>query len=116
MEAAVETGLAIEEQENTGLSPHERKKLFTWLTVTNKGAARVNAAAVALLWRKAEAQGEPIVPANSSGDRSISRERMWLWRGMKVRLTKNLDKALCCGFLKRLIEFQTEDNINSKII
>jgi hypothetical protein len=65
------------------------KKSFIWLTVTNAGAARVNNAVLQLCYSLTtdfiEAHGFP-------GDTSAGADRIIVKLGMRIRLTRNIDK------------------------
>lgn len=65
-------------------------KTFTFLTVTNKGAAALNRAWVQQAFPTAGA----VLAAGGglAGDPSYGEEQLWFEAGMRVRLTQNLDK------------------------
>jgi hypothetical protein len=64
----------------------EHNKKFTFLTVTNKAAARLNAARV-----EAEFPARPLED-RVLGDRSAGADYLALVPGMRVRLTRNIEK------------------------
>ena len=80
LERAVSQSMALERSE---------KRKFTFLTVTNKGAASLNKARVSLQFPQAErlaaTHSVPVDPAQCT-------QPLVFLKGMQVRLTKNLDK------------------------
>ena len=70
-----------------GLELHRRSgEMFTWLTVTNKGAEKVNAAALELLGYSDD------LDHGLCGDPKVAGLPIVLREGVLVRLTRNLDK------------------------
>ena len=90
------------------LEQHTRRT-FSFLTVTNRGAAALNAARVRAEFPAAEAMkqthGVPVDPAQCT-------ERLVFLEGMQIRLTRNLDKDRgfvngALGTVKKVLNRQT---------
>ena len=80
LESVVRQTIALELQSN---------KSFIWLTVTNAGAAKVNDAVLQQSYNLSSA----FIEANGyPGDSKAGAERIVLQMGMRLRLTRNIDK------------------------
>ena len=64
-----------------------RESMFTWLCVTNRGAAKVNECGISLLGIHAG-----LSASGMYGDAKLAKGRIYVAPGVVVRLTRNLDK------------------------
>lgn len=79
------------------------QKPVTWLTVTNKGAAKVNQT---MLSRRYSLDPEFISQRGYPGDVKAGADRLVIQAGMRLRLTRNLDKDR--GFVNGAIGIVTQ--------
>ena len=75
------------------------KTVFTWLTVSNKGAAKVNEIAMTCITAAMREQGYP-------GNPRVDNSGIVVKPGIVVRMTRNLDKPRgdgAMGIVKKLL-------------